>query len=60
MQVDKDYYAYQQSDYRIADGDVFAQRCNAFIFVIAHKFFLSNNSPPKWRAAYTSHRITAM
>ena len=45
MQVDKDYSAYQQSDYRIADGDVFAQRCNAFIFVIAHKFFLSNNSP---------------
>ena len=33
MQVDKDYSAYQQSDYRIADGDVFAQRCNAFVFV---------------------------
>ena len=37
MQVDKDYSAYQQSDYRIADGDVFAQRCNAFVFVIAYK-----------------------
>ncbi|MBQ2969295.1 MAG: hypothetical protein IJE15_02755 [Bacteroidaceae bacterium] len=33
MQIDKDYSAYQQSDYRIADGDVFAQRCNAFVFV---------------------------
>ena len=45
MQVDKDYSAYQQNDYRIADGDVFAQRCNAFVFVIAHKLFLSNSSP---------------
>jgi len=33
MHIDKDNSAYQQSDYRIADGDVFAQRCNAFVFV---------------------------
>gem|GEM_PF-6470006 len=33
MHIDKDNSTYQQSDYRIADGDVFAQRCNAFVFV---------------------------
>ena len=46
MQVDKDYSAYQQSDYRIADGDVFSQGYNAFI-VLFHKLFLSNYSPSK-------------
>ena len=46
MQVDKDYSAYQQSDYRIADGDVFSQGCNAFI-VLFHKLILSNYSPSK-------------
>ena len=47
MQIDKEYSAYQYSDYRIADGDVLAHGRNAFVFVVAHKLYLSNSSPSK-------------
>ena len=47
MQIDKEYSAYQYTDYRIADGDVLAHGCNAFVFVVAHKLHLSNSSLSK-------------